>query len=171
MRNTCWLTQIENTTSGGREELLPACGQLMSPHLPITTTLTERFVSCKYSGQKKKKQTLLFLQSQWFYSVGVSDYVRFIYCDFWALPGGCHLMLVGKLAGNAEVSWFHDLMSVILSCPSEKQDIKKNMHRCSISCVFSASCNLPSFSFLMQMILYCMHTRRWHSKHNSARWL
>lgn len=47
MRNTCWLTQIENTTRRGREELLHACGQLMSPHLPITTTLTERFISRK----------------------------------------------------------------------------------------------------------------------------
>lgn len=38
MRNTCWLTQIENTTRRGREELLlPARGQLMSPRLPITT--------------------------------------------------------------------------------------------------------------------------------------
>lgn len=69
MRNTCWLTQIENTTRRGREELLPACGQLMSPHLPITTTLTERFISRKIFRAKNP----LFLQSWQFYSVRDSD--------------------------------------------------------------------------------------------------
>lgn len=55
--NTCWLTQIENTSRRGREELLPARGQLMSTHLPIITTLTERDLSsAKYSRPKKRRK-------------------------------------------------------------------------------------------------------------------